>query len=156
MAQALPRGSASAPIFNGIVKAVFFATGWSPASFDFIPGSIPMSTMKETTIAMSVYYVIIFGGREIMRSQPAFRFDALFKAHNLGLTILSGALLALFLEQIIPTLLKRGVYQAVCDREGGWTQPLVLLYYVSSFANLKNQCLLISLVELLDQIRRIY
>lgn len=65
-----------------------------------------------------------------MRSRPAFRFDALFKLHNFGLTILSGALLVLFLEQLIPTLLSKGVYHAVCNRAGGWTQPLVVLYYV--------------------------
>lgn len=65
-----------------------------------------------------------------MRSRSAFRFDALFKLHNFGLTLLSGALLVLFLEQLIPTLLSKGVYHAVCNRAGGWTQPLVLLYYV--------------------------
>jgi hypothetical protein len=89
-----------------------------------------MSTLKETTIAMGIYYLVIFGGRELMRNRPAFRFDALFKLHNFGLTVLSGTLLVLFLEQLIPTLMTRGVYHAVCDRAGGWTQPLVLLYYV--------------------------
>lgn len=66
-----------------------------------------------------------------MRSRSAFRFDALFKLHNFGLTLLSGALLVLFLEQLIPTLLSKGVYHAVCNRAGGWTQPLVLLYYLN-------------------------
>jgi hypothetical protein len=131
MASQLPAGSANAPLFDAVVKAVTFATGWSPADFDFTPGKIPMSTLKETVIAMSIYYVVIFGGRELMRNRPAFRFDALFKLHNFGLTALSGGLLVLFLEQIIPTLVKGGVYHAVCDRAGGWTQPLVFLYYVS-------------------------
>lgn len=130
MAELLARGSANAPIFNAIVKIVSFATGWSPAKFDFTPGTVPMSTFKQTGIAMGIYYVVIFGGRELMRNKPAFRFDTLFKIHNFGLTVLSGTLLVLFLEQLVPTLYNNGVYHAVCSTEGGWTQPLVLLYYV--------------------------
>ncbi|RDW92651.1 hypothetical protein BP5796_02045 [Coleophoma crateriformis] len=104
----------------------------SPASeFAFIPGNTPMSTFKQTAIAMVAYYIVILGGRELMRNRPAFKLNTLFMAHNLGLTIISGGLLTLFLEQLVPTLWERGVYHSVCYKEAGWTQPLVMLYYLN-------------------------
>jgi hypothetical protein len=81
---------------------------------------------------MATYYVVIFGGRELMRSRPAFKLNTLFMAHNLGLTILSGGLLFLFLEQLTATLWNQGLYNSVCYKENGWTQSLVVLYYAST------------------------
>lgn len=51
--------------------------------------------------------------------------------HNFYLTVISGSLLALFIEQLLPTVWRNGVYYAICDHEGGWTDELVILYYVS-------------------------
>jgi fatty acid elongase 3 len=51
-------------------------------------------------------------------------------AHNFVLTAISGALLVLFAEQLIPTLWRHGLYENICGASG-WTQPLVVLYYVS-------------------------
>lgn len=50
--------------------------------------------------------------------------------HNLGLTVISGTLLALFIEQLLPTLWRHGVFFAICNENGGWTKELVTLYYV--------------------------
>jgi fatty acid elongase 3 len=91
-----------------------------------------MSTLKETGIFIVIYYAIIFGGRELMRNrEQPFKLKSLFLIHNLYLTAISGALLVLFLEQLIPTVARRGVFYAICDTEGGWTQPLVVLYYLN-------------------------
>lgn len=67
-----------------------------------------------------------------MRNRPAFKLNAFFMVHNLYLTIISGGLLALFIEQLAPTVRRRGVFFAICDHEGGWTPPLVTLYYVGN------------------------
>jgi fatty acid elongase 3 len=120
------------PIFNKAFDAV---VGYPADDFRFVNGETPMSTFKETTIAMVTYYTIIFGGREVMKKLPAFKLNTLFMIHNFILTAVSGILLVLFLEQLIPTLYHHGVFYAICDHHGGWTQPLVVLYYVSDCAD---------------------
>ncbi|KAK5140154.1 hypothetical protein LTR04_003132 [Oleoguttula sp. CCFEE 6159] len=89
-----------------------------------------MSTLKATATLLISYYVIIFGGRELMKNIPAFSLNGLFKIHNLYLTVISGCLLALFAEQLIPTIARRGTFYAICDANGGWTDKLVILYYL--------------------------
>ena len=67
-----------------------------------------------------------------MRNRQPYKLNGLFMAHNFILTVISGALLVLFAEQLIPTLWKHGLYENICG-ESGWTQPLLVLYYVSLF-----------------------
>lgn len=106
-------------------------TGSSPAQFKFIVGETPLSTLQETSIFVVLYYTIIFGGRELMRDREAFKLKKLFLVHNFVLVVVSAALLALYVEELEPTIAKEGVFFAICDRDGGWTQPLLVLYYVS-------------------------
>ncbi len=54
--------------------------------------------------------------------------------HNLYLTIISGTLLALFIEQLLPTVWRNGIFYAICNHRGGSTDRLVVLYYVSPLA----------------------
>lgn len=70
-----------------------------------------------------------------MRDRPAFKLNFFFKIHNFYLTAISGILLLLFLEQLIPTITRNGVYYAICHYNGGWTQQLVVLYYVSALGD---------------------
>jgi fatty acid elongase 3 len=65
-----------------------------------------------------------------MRNRPALQLNWLFKIHNLYLTIISGILLSLFAEQLIPTIVRHGVFYAICAEQGGWTDKMVVLYYV--------------------------
>ncbi|KAJ5992184.1 hypothetical protein N7451_007908 [Penicillium sp. IBT 35674x] len=116
------------PIFD---KAFEMVNGYPASEFKFQEGVTPMSTLKETAMMMVTYYVVIFGGREVMKKFPAFKLNTLFMIHNLILTIISGVLLVLFLEQLIPTLWNHGVFYAICDHNGGWTQPLIVLYYLN-------------------------
>ena len=67
-----------------------------------------------------------------MRDRPPMKLNGLFKIHNFYLTAISGVLLVLFLEQLIPTLARHGVFFAICKHKGGWTDKLVILYYVSA------------------------
>jgi len=124
-----PFGVTLWPIFSAAWEKMF---GYPAEQFRFVPGHTLMSTHKETVIALVVYYIVILGGRELMRSRPAFSLNGPFKVHNLYLTIISGGLLALFIEQLLPTLVRNGIFYTICDLNGGWTDKLVLLYYVSS------------------------
>jgi fatty acid elongase 3 len=116
------------PIFDKAFEAV---VGYPASEFKFVEGVTPMSTFKETAIALVAYYIIIFGGREFMKNRPPFKLNTLFMIHNFYLTAISATLLALFIEQLLPTLYRHGIFFAICDHRGGWTQPLIVLYYVS-------------------------
>jgi fatty acid elongase 3 len=122
-----PFGLALWPIFEKVFEAV---KGYKPQDFRFEQGVTPFSTFTTTTVVLISYYIIIFGGREIMRSRQALQLNWFFKVHNLYLTLISGTLLVLFLEQLIPTVWRHGVFFAICNRDGGWTDKLVILYYV--------------------------
>jgi len=115
------------PIF---VKAFSAVRGYSPTDFKFVEGVTPMSTFKETATILIAYYVIIFGGRELRKGRPAFTLNVPFMIHNFYLTAISGVLLALFFEQLLGTVVKNGVFFAICNHKGGWTKQLVMLYYV--------------------------
>ena len=103
--------------------------GYPADKLDITPGATPMLTFKSTTTFLLSYYVIVLGGREFMRSRPAFKLNDLFLIHNFYLTAISGGLLVLFLEQLIPTLWRDGLFNTICG-DGGWSGPLVTLYYV--------------------------
>ena len=92
-----------------------------------------MTTFTETVFVIVLYYAVILGGREIMRSRPAYKLNDLFLLHNLALTLISGALLALFIEQLAPTIWRHGVFYSICG-DGGWTPQLATLYYVGQYS----------------------
>ncbi|RYP23523.1 hypothetical protein DL765_001037 [Monosporascus sp. GIB2] len=112
-------------------EAFEYFAGYPADDFRFEAGKTPMSTLKETSIFVVVYYAIIFGGREWMRNREPYKLKGLFLIHNFYLTAISAILLALFAEQLIPTLVRRGIFYAICDADGGWTQPMVVLYYLN-------------------------
>jgi fatty acid elongase 3 len=122
-----PFGLAVWPIFEKVYET---AMGYKPQDFRFVPGETPVSTLKACATILVTYYIIIFGGRELMRNRPAFQLSFLFKLHNFYLTAISGILLVLFAEQLIPIVSRHGIFFAICDHEGGWTDKLVILYYV--------------------------
>ncbi|RDW82457.1 putative fatty acid elongase (FEN1) [Coleophoma cylindrospora] len=116
--------------------------GYPADQFEFIPGKTPFSTLGETVFMIVLYVCVVFGGREWMRNRPAYKLNTLFKIHNFCLTAISATLLVLFAEQIIPTVWKNGLYNGICGT-GGWTDPLVTLYYLNY---------LTKYVELLDTV----
>lgn len=115
------------PVFDKIFS---YVQGYSPQDFRFVAGQTPMSTLQATATMLITYYVVVLGGRELMRSRPAFKLNGLFMVHNLYLTVASGWLLALFIEQLASTIWRNGIFFAICDHKGGWTNELVILYYV--------------------------
>ena len=122
-----PFGLALWPLFETAFKPVM---GYLPQDFRFQPNSTPISTVSATATILISYYVVIFAGREIMRGREPMQLSTLFKVHNFGLTAISFVLLSLFLEQLIPEITRNGVFHAICKHDGGWTDRLVILYYV--------------------------
>lgn len=115
------------PLFDQLYTV---ATGSSANDFVFQPGVNPISTFKDSICIIAAYYAVLAGGSLIMKALPPFRMQFLFQVHNLVLTLVSGGLLVLFIEQIVPTLYNNGLFYTICNVGGGWTQPLVVLYYV--------------------------
>lgn len=131
----LPSGSFEASpwvLFDRIWTA---AMGYAPTGFLFIPGETPLSTAKETAIGITFYYLMNFVCRRSMKSRQAFDLTSAFLLHNLLLSILSGFLLLLFVEELGPGLWQHGIHHAICG-SGGWTKRLVTLYYVSSHVSI--------------------
>lgn len=104
--------------------------GHPASTFVFVPGATPLSTFTATVTMLITYYVTVFAGREFMKNREPCKLNGLFMVHNLVLTIISGILLALFTEQLVPTIARNGLFYAICDYRGGWTARLVSLYYV--------------------------
>lgn len=117
------------PLFDQLYTSV---VGYAPTEFRFVPGQTAISTLQATVALLSTYYITVFTGRELMKNRAPLKLNSLFMVHNLYLTIISGTLLALFIEQLVPTVWRNGIFFAICDHRGGWTEPLVALYYVSS------------------------
>ena len=115
------------PIFDVFYKHL---AGQSATDFKFRYGETPLGTMKSAGSTIFAYYAIIFGGAFLMKNVQPFKLRLLFQLHNLFLTLVSGLLLALFMEELIPTVYKNGLFYGICHRDGGWTKPLVTLYYV--------------------------
>lgn len=115
------------PYFDQIYTSVM---GYSPEQFRFVPGKTAMSTFPATASLLLTYYMTVLAGRELMKNRKPLSLNSLFMVHNLYLTIISGTLLALFIEQLLPTIWRNGIFFAICNHRGGWTDRLVVLYYV--------------------------
>ena len=113
--------------FNALFEV---AIGFPADDFRFVAGETPLSTLKQTSIFILMYYTVILAGRELMRNREPFKLKYLFLIHNFYLTTISAILLALFIEQLLPTVVRGGILHAICDHDAGWTPPLVTLYYV--------------------------
>ena len=111
-------------------KAWMAIFGNHAEEFRFTPGHTPLSTLKETMAMLVIYYAVVLGGREWMRNRPAFKLNNLFLIHNFFLTAISGGLLVLFLQQLVPRLWSHGLFDGICGA-GGWTDKLVVLYYLN-------------------------
>ncbi|KAE8354229.1 GNS1/SUR4 family-domain-containing protein [Aspergillus coremiiformis] len=116
------------PIFDQAFEKV---VGYPASEFNFVQGETPMSGFRETATMLLTYYFVIFGGRMVMKNFSALKLNTLFMIHNFYLTAISATLLALFIEQLLPTIWRNGVFFAICDHQGGWTQPLIVIYYLN-------------------------
>lgn len=115
--------------FNEIAKRITFGK-FIPSEFKFVPGELPMSNLPEVLTAIAAYYIIIFGGRAVLRNTQPLKLNLLFQLHNLFLTSVSFTLLVLMVEQLVPMISRHGLFYAICN-VGAWTQPMVTLYYMN-------------------------
>jgi hypothetical protein len=113
--------------FDKLFVAVF---GHPATDFQVTSGVTPMTTLGATISVIVTYYCAVLGGQQLMKGLPAMKLQTAFIIHNLILTVISALLLVLFVEQVLPTLWKKGLFIAICEAEGGWTRELVVLYYV--------------------------
>ena len=140
------------PIFEQVYTKLM---GYPPSAFYFLPGQTPLSTIQATATMLITYYFVVLGGRELMKNRDPVKLNALFMVHNLYLTVASAIMLVLFIEQLVPTVWRRGVFFAICDHRGGWTRELVVLYYVCLPAAIPKTFTNPSADELSYQIHRV-
>lgn len=141
------------PYFDKVFTAI---KGYHPQDFKFEPRVTPFSSLKESAAMIITYYIIIFGGRELMKNRKPFKLNGLFMIHNFYLTAISAILLALFTEQLVSTVYRHGIFYSICNHKGGWTNELVILYYVwLQMSDYLCPTTNLSIVELLNQIPRV-
>jgi fatty acid elongase 3 len=117
------------PIFETILASV---ASYGSGGFRLDIGETPFTSLKDVVNILASYYVVVLCGPILLRNSKPFKMQLLFRSYNLLLVILSGVLCLLFLEQIIPTISRRGLLYAICELNGGFTDELRLLYYVGS------------------------
>ncbi|WWD18240.1 hypothetical protein CI109_102690 [Kwoniella shandongensis] len=120
---------------SGIPKVPLHLKTW-------VPGESPLSTQKAVVAAIGTYLLIIFGGRELMKSRKPFKLTVPFQVHNVYLTLGSGLLLALMIEEILPLFLKHGFFWSICNPKA-FTPRLVTYYMINYY---------IKYVELIDTV----
>jgi hypothetical protein len=113
--------------FSWIYELLF---GEHPDKFHFQVGVTPLSTLNEVVFTCILYLLIIFSGQALMKNRAPISFPFLSKAHNLILSVGSGILLLLFIEQLLGATWKHGWFWAFCSAEA-WTTRLELLYYIN-------------------------
>ncbi|KAI8142331.1 GNS1/SUR4 family-domain-containing protein [Fennellomyces sp. T-0311] len=113
--------------FDQAYKAVM---GKSATEFAFVEGETPFSTIPEVVVGCLTYFMVIFGGQLLLRDALPFHPKAIFQLHNLLLTLVSGAILLLLIEQLVPQLARHGLYWTICSADA-WTEKHELLYYLN-------------------------
>ncbi|KAI8870076.1 GNS1/SUR4 membrane protein [Ramicandelaber brevisporus] len=93
-------------------------------------GQTPFSTYSSCIGIVVLYYIVIFGGQELMRNRKPITLPTLFKAHNLFLTAASVVMFSLFMEQMVPQIIQHGFTYSVCDINSP-NQQVDLLHYIN-------------------------
>ncbi|KAI9593986.1 GNS1/SUR4 family-domain-containing protein [Syncephalis fuscata] len=113
--------------FVAVYKLIF---GKHPDTFSFEVGVTPFSTLNEVVFTCVLYLTVIFGGQYIMKNRAPISFPLLSKIHNVILSAGSGILLLLFIEQLLGSTMRNGLFWAFCSNDA-WTTRLELLYYIN-------------------------
>nr|ODN97866.1 fatty acid elongase [Cryptococcus depauperatus CBS 7855] len=124
---------APGPLYTLLMKA-WEASGISkpaPQYSTWISGASPVSTQKAVVAAIGTYLLVIFGGREIMKSRQPYKLTVAFQIHNVILTLGSGILLALMLEEIVPMYFKHGFFWSICNTSA--FTPRLITYYMVNY-----------------------
>jgi len=98
----------------------------------YVPGETPLSTWTSVCAALVSYLAIIFGTREIMKSRPPQKLNALFRVHNVVLSAGSLILLVLMMEEVLPRMWRDGIFNAMCA-DSSWTPSLEFYYMINYY-----------------------
>ncbi|KAI9572962.1 GNS1/SUR4 membrane protein [Boletus coccyginus] len=98
----------------------------------YVPGKTPLSTLPVVLATLVSYLVIIFGIREVMRDRPPQKLNTLFRIHNAFLTLGSGLLLALMVEEVASIWARSDIYYTMCN-ETSWTPRLEFYYMINYY-----------------------
>ncbi|PVU92704.1 hypothetical protein BB559_003628 [Furculomyces boomerangus] len=109
---------------------VFDLFGVNKQEWKYIPGQTKFTTWSEVLMGTTIYLLIVFGGKAVMKNQKPFELKTVWRFHNLTLTVMSLLLLILFAEQLIPNLLNHSLFWNICHRNA-WNAKLELLYYIN-------------------------
>jgi fatty acid elongase 3 len=91
-----------------------------------------MSTDTVVWATLAGYLGLIFGIQGLMRNQNALKLQFLFQAHNLLLSLGSLVLLALMLEEIVPTWWNNGILYTICS-PNAYTKRLETYYIINYY-----------------------
>jgi len=110
-----------------------FSQGWQAITgqkaSDFRFEEAPLSSTQAMLAGFVFYLIAVHGGVRLMKDRKPFKLDLLGRVHNLFLSVISGILLILIANEVLP-LLKNGLRWAICDY-GAWNHKLELLYYIN-------------------------
>ncbi|QRV76705.1 fatty acid elongase [Ceratobasidium sp. AG-Ba] len=99
---------------------------------EYHPGVTPLSTVPVVVACLVGYLTTIFSVREFMRGREPMKLSTLFQFHNMYLTLGSGLLLVLMVEEILPIWWKNGLFSAMCADES-WTPRLEFYYMINYY-----------------------
>lgn len=91
-----------------------YLTSWQP-------GVTPLSTLPTVATTIAVYLSTVFGLYQYQKDKAPKKLNTLFQIHNVLLSSVSGLLLVLIAEEILPKMWKHGVFYAFCSPDA-WTE----------------------------------
>jgi len=98
----------------------------------YVQGKTPLSTTPAVVASLIFYLTIIFGVQAYMTNKQPQKLTTLFQAHNIILSGGSFVLLILMLEEVIPIMWTKGIFNAVCSDEA-WTPRLEFYYMINYY-----------------------
>lgn len=123
-----PFGARLWPTFEGAFEWIF---GYERHGFKLVIGETPLSAFKDVVAVLALYYTVVLCGPRLMRNRKPLHLPLLFRLYNLLLVGSSALICLLFVEQMVPTIKRHGLLFSICELNGGFTDELTLLYYVS-------------------------
>ncbi|KAI9179531.1 Fatty acyl-CoA elongase/Polyunsaturated fatty acid specific elongation enzyme [Blastocladiella emersonii ATCC 22665] len=122
------------PVVTPMLRHAYATVVGAPLeTFEF--AQAPLSDPTLVFGSGLVYLLVIFGGQAVMRAfgvgqslGPALKYP--FVIHNFFLSFLSLVLFIGHLENVVPIVLRHGLFHALCH-PAGFTKELAVLYYLN-------------------------
>jgi len=122
-----PFGFRLLPYFESAYHA---STGKPVSTFDFTAPGLFGNNLKDVTLVIVSYLTLIFAIQAWMVPRKRFDLKLAFCLHNMILAGGSLVLLMLYVEALLPMLVKHGFYHSICA-DGAFTNKVAALHYVN-------------------------